>query len=108
MDLDNIKKDFFTLFSYETNHNVRNKETLEKYVRVDDISIKNKNLITIYKHPRKIYDNIDSLLYMFIKHICPTEVINNTYDDYKEKLKESNNSGGQSVEQNQIFEFQML
>lgn len=108
MDVDNIKKDFFTLFSYETNPNVSNKETLEKYVRVDDIPIKNKNLITIYKHPRKIYDNIDSLLYMFIKHICPTEVINSTYDDYKEKLNESNNSGGQSVEQNQIFEFQML
>jgi hypothetical protein len=108
MDVDSIKKDFFTLFSYETNPNTRNKETLEKHVRVDDISIKNKNLITIHKHPRKIYNNIDNLLYMFIKHICPTEVINSTYDDYKEKLKESNNSGGQSVEQNQIFEFQML
>lgn len=108
IDSDAIKKDFFTLLSYEHNSKIDKKEDLEKAVRIDDVPLKNKRLTSIYKSTRKVYGNMDYLLEALIKEACPNSVIDVIYDDYKEKFKQSNNSGEQSVGQNQVFEFQML
>ena len=108
IDSDAIKKDFFTLLSYEHNSKIDKKEDLEKAVRIDDVPLKNKRLTSIYKSTRKVYGNMDYLLQALIKEACPNSVIDVIYDDYKEKFKQSNNSGEQSVGQNQVFEFQML
>jgi hypothetical protein len=103
-----VKVDFFTLFSYETFSVPDEKRHLGYNVKFNNRVLNKVKLTKIYKKPRKLYGNIDILLNYFVDNLCPTSLINNTYDDYKEKLKESNNSGEQSVEQNQIFEFQML
>ena len=110
VDKDAIKKDFFTLFSYSSDdkNNIDKKDSLEQLVKIDDIVIKNKKLTPIYKNPRKLYNNISILLEELAHVICPSGFINKTYDDHKEKFKQSNNSGEQSVGQNQVFEFQML
>ena len=108
VNTDAIIKDFFTLLSYDHNSLPNKKENLESIVKIDDVTIKTKKLTSIYKKSRKVYNNIEYLLNLFVKKLCPTSVINTIYDDYKEKFKQSNNSGEQSVGQNQVFEFQML
>ena len=108
LDKDALKKDYFQLFSYESSSLPDVVENMGSNVKFNDVKIENKRFTSIYKKSRKMYNNIDSLLEMFIKEIAPTSLINNVYDDYKEKLKQSNNSGEQSTGQNQVFEFQML
>jgi hypothetical protein len=108
IDKDAIKKDFFTLFSYESSSLPDEKKKLEKTVFFNDKVLDTIKLTAIYKKSRKMYKNIDSLLEMFIKEIAPTSLINNTYDDYKEKFKQPDNSGQQSTGQNQVLEFQVL
>ena len=108
LDKDALKKDYFQLFSYESSSLPDVVENMGSNVKFNDVKIENKRFTSIYKKSRKMYNNIDSLLDNFIKEIAPTSLINNVYDDYKEKLKQSNNSGEQSTGQNQVFEFQML
>ena len=108
LDKDALKKDYFQLFSYESSSLLDVVEKMDKHVKFNDVKIENKRFTAIYKKSRKMYKNIDSLLEMFIKEIAPTSFINNTYDDYKEKFKQSNNSGEQSTGQNQVLEFQVL
>jgi hypothetical protein len=110
LDLHAIKNDYFHLFSYETS---KIKDTTKKLEGARNVSFNKRkmnkiNLTSIYKRPRALYKNIDSLLNMLLQEIAPTSLINKTYDDYKESLKQSNNSGEQSTGQNQVFEFQML
>ena len=108
IDKDALKKDYYQLFSYESSSLPDKTENMDRLVKFNDVRILNKKLTAIYKKSRKMYNNIDSLLEMFIKEIAPTSFINNTYDDYKEKFKQPDNSGEQSTGQNQVFEFQML
>ena len=108
LDKDALKKDYFQLFSYESSSLPDAVEKMDKIVKFNDVKIQNKKFTAIYKKSRKMYQNIDSLLEMFIKEIAPTSLINNTYDDYKEKFKQPNNSGEQSTGQNQVLEFQVL
>jgi hypothetical protein len=110
LDKDAIKKDFFTLLSYDNDskNNIDKKDALEQFLKIDDVAIRDKKLTLIYKNPRKLYNNINGLLEELANNICPSGLINKTYDDHKEKFKQSNNSGEQSVGQNQVFEFQML
>lgn len=108
IDKDAIKKDFFKLFSYESSaipDEVRKSSTVPKF---NDKPLDTIRYTSIYKNSRKMYKNIDSLLEMFLKEIAPTSLINNTYDDYKEKFKQPDNSGEQSTGQNQVLEFQVL
>ncbi len=105
---DALKKDYFQLFSYESSSLPDVVEKMGKDVKFNDVKIQNKRFTAIYKKSRKMYQNIDSLLEMLIKEIAPTSLINNTYDDYKEKFKQPNNSGEQSTGQNQVLEFQVL
>jgi hypothetical protein len=108
LDYDAIKKDFFNLFSYEANDMPDKTKPMEKHVKFNDVLIPNKKLTSIYKASRKMYNNIDGLLLNLLKDCAPLSLINNVFDDYKEKSKEPNNSGEQSTGQNQVFEFQML
>jgi len=108
LNKDALKKDYFQLFSYESSSLPDVVEKMDKYVKFNDVKIENKKFTAIYKKSRKMYQNIDSLLEMFLKEIAPTSFINNVYDDYKEKSKQSNNSGEQSTGQNQVLEFQVL
>lgn len=108
IDKSSIKKDFFELFSYESSSIPDKKDILECAVKIDDVLIKNKKFTSIYKNPRKLYNNVNTLLDDLLKAICPNSIIDKTYDDYKEEIKQSNNSGEQSVRQDQVFEFQML
>jgi hypothetical protein len=108
LDYDAIKKDFFNLLSYEASDIPDKTKLMEKYVKFNDVILKTKKLTSIYKASRKMYNNIDGLLHMLIKDCAPLSLINNVFDDYKEKSKEPNNSGEQSIGQNQVFEFQML
>lgn len=108
IDKDALKKDYYQLFSYESSSLPEVVEKMGKHVKFNDVKIQNKKFTAIYKKSRKMYQNIDSLLEMFLKEIAPTSLINNTYDDYKEKSKQSNNSGEQSTGQNQVLEFQVL
>lgn len=108
LNKDALKKDYFQLFSYESSSLPDVVEKMDKHVKFNDVKIQNKKFTAIYKKSRKMYQNIDSLLEMFLKEITPTSFINNVYDDYKEKLKQSNNSGEQSTGQNQVLEFQVL
>jgi hypothetical protein len=105
---DALKKDYFQLFSYESSSLPDVVEKMDKHVKFNDVKIENKRFTAIYKKSRKMYQNIDSLLEMLIKEIAPTSLINNTYDDYKEKFKQPDNSGEQSTGQNQVLEFQVL
>ena len=108
LDKDALKKDYYQLFSYESSSLPEVVEKMGKHVKFNDVKIQNKKFTAIYKKSRKMYQNIDSLLEMFLKEIAPTSLINNTYDDYKEKFKQPNNSGEQSTGQNQVLEFQVL
>lgn len=108
LDKDSLKKDYFQLFSYESSSLPDVVENMGKNVKFNDVKLNTKRFTSIYKKSRKMYQNIDSLLEMFIKEIAPTSLINNVYDDYKEKSKQPDNSGEQSTGQNQVFEFQVL
>jgi hypothetical protein len=108
LDYDAIKKDFFNLFSYEATDIPDKTKLMEKHVKFDDVLIKNKKVTSIYKASRKMYNNIDGLLLNLLRDCAPLSLINNVFDDYKEKSKEPNNSGEQSTGQNQVFEFQVL
>jgi len=108
IDKDALKKDYYQLFSYESSSLPEVVEKMGKHVKFNDVKIQNKKFTAIYKKSRKMYQNIDSLLEMFLKEIAPTSLINNTYDDYKEKFKQPDNSGEQSTGQNQVLEFQVL
>ena len=108
LDYDTIKKDYFHLFSYESNDVPEYTTKLERVVRFNDVLIDKKKHTPIYKKSRTMYNNIDSLLSMLIKECAPTSLINKVFDDYKEKSKQSNNIGEQSTGQNQVFEFQVL
>jgi hypothetical protein len=107
-DKDALKKDFFNLLSIESSEQKKQEESLEKYVIFNNITLKKKKLIPIYKRPRTMIKNVDQLLDQFLMDCVPTSFINNVYDDYKKTTEESNNSGEQSTGQNQVFEFQML
>jgi hypothetical protein len=107
-DKDALKKDFFNLLSVESSEQKKQEEPLEKYVTFNNITLKKKKLIPIYKRPRTMIKNVDQLLDQFLMDCVPTSFINNVYDDYKKTTEESNNSGEQSTGQNQVFEFQML
>ena len=108
IDYDAIKKDFFNLFSYEATDVPDKTKLMEKHVKFDDVLIKHKKVTSIYKASRKMYSNIDRLLHTLLSDCAPLSLINNVFDDYKEKSKEPNNSGEQSTGQNQVFEFQVL
>ena len=108
LDYDTIMKDYFHLFSYESNNVPEYTTKLERVVRFNDVLIDKKKHTPIYKKPRTMYNNINSLLSMLIRECAPTSLINKVFDDYKEKSKQSNNIGEQSTGQNQVFEFQML
>ncbi len=103
-----LKTDYFQLFSEDTSVKTDIIEPLEKNVSFNNNRIKNKKLTAIYKGTRVFYSDIDGLLNAFIKKHLNTSFINKIYDDYKEKTKQPDNSGEQSVGQNQVFEFQML
>jgi len=108
-DKDAMKKDFFNLFSTESIKNDnKEEEPLEISVKFNNIVLKKKKYIPLYKRPRTMIKNIDNLLDQFLVDCIPTSFVNKVYDDYKEKLKQSNNSGEQSVGENQVFEFQVL
>jgi len=105
---DALKKDFFNLLSVESTEHKKQEEPLEKHVTFNNISLKKKKLIPLYKRPRTMIKNVDQLLDQFLMDCVPTSFINNVYDDYKKTTEESNNSGEQSTGQNHVFEFQML
>jgi len=108
LNVDDIKKDYFELFSEDTNSK---KDYLEKFtqkVMFDCKYLKHKKYTTIYKGARVYYTNIEDCFQYFMSKYCTESLINKIYDDYKEKLKESNNSGEQSVRENQVFQFQVL
>jgi hypothetical protein len=107
-DKDALKKDFFKLFSTESSEQEKKEENLERNVKFNNIALKKKKYIPLYKRSRTMIKNIDSLLDQLLMDCVPTSFINNTYDDYKKTTEESNNSGEQSTGQNQVFEFQML
>jgi hypothetical protein len=107
-DKDALKKDFFQLFSTESSEQEKKEENLERKVTFNNIAIKKKKFIPLYKRPRTMIKNIDSLLDQLLMDCVPTSFINNVYDDYKKTTEEPNNSGEQSTGQNQVFEFQML
>ena len=108
IDKDAIKKDFFKLFSYESSAIPDEVRKSNVFAKFNDKPLDTIRYTSIYKNSRKMYKNIDSLLEMFLKEIAPTSLINNTYDDYKEKFKQPDNSGEQSTGQNQVLEFQVL
>jgi len=107
-DKNALKKDFFQLLSTESSEQRKQEDPLERNVTFNNIALKKKKYIPLYKRPRTMIKNIDSLLDQFLMDCVPTSFINNTYDDYKKTTEESNNSGEQSTGQNQVFEFQML
>jgi len=107
-DKDALKKDFFELLSTESSEQAKEEAPLERSAMFNNIALKKKKFIPLYKRPRTMIKNIDSLLDQFLMDCVPTSFINNTYDDYKKTTEESNNSGEQSTGQNQVFEFQML
>ena len=107
-DKDALKKDFFQLFSTESSEQAKQEESLEKNIKFNNIALKKKKYIPLYKRPRTMIKNIDSLLDQLLMDCVPTSFINNVYDDYKKTTEESNNSGEQSTGQNHVFEFQML
>ncbi len=107
-DKDALKKDFFELFSTESSEQKKEESLLEKTVKFNNIALKKKKYISLYKRPRTMIKNIDSLLDQLLMDCVPTSFINNTYDDYKKTTEESNNSGEQSTGQNQVLEFQVL
>ena len=108
LNIEGLKKDYFELLSEDTNVKNDYSEAFQTNVKFNNKLIKHKKYTTIYKNSRIFYSNLDSLLNSFIKNYIPQSFINKVYDDYKEKTKQSNNSGEQSVGQNQVFEFQML
>jgi len=105
---DTLKKDFFHLLSVESSEQKKQEEPLERHVTFNNITLKKKKLIPIYKRPRTMIKNVDHLLDQFLIDCVPTSFINNVYDDYKKTTEESNNSGEQSTGQNQVLEFQVL
>ena len=107
-DKDALKKDFFELFSTESSEQKKEESLLEKTVKFNNIALKKKKYISLYKRPRTMIKNIDSLLDQLLMDCVPTSFINNTYDDYKKTIEESNNSREQSTGQNQVLEFQVL
>jgi hypothetical protein len=107
-DKDALKKDFFELLSTESSEQAKEEAPLERSAMFNNIALKKKKFIPLYKRPRTMIKNIDSLLDQLLKDCVPTSFINNVYDDYKKTTEESNNSGEQSTGQNQVFEFQML
>lgn len=108
LNVEDLKKDYFHLFSEDVNLKKDYLEDFTEPIWFDNRFIKSKKYTTIYKGSRIFYNNIDTLLGYFMFKYSKEEFINKVYDDYKEKLKESNNSGEQSVGENQVFEFQML
>jgi hypothetical protein len=108
LNVEDLKKDYFHLFSEDVNLKKDYLEDFTEPIWFDNRFIKSKKYTTIYKGSRIFYNNIDTLLGYFMFKYGKEELINKVYDDYKEKLKESNNSGEQSVGENQVFEFQML
>jgi len=107
-DKDALKKDFFQLFSTESSEQAKEEAPLERAVTFNNIALKKKKFIPLYKRPRTMIKNVDQLLDQLLMDCVPTSFINNVYDDYKKTTEESNNSGEQSTGQNQVFEFQML
>ena len=107
-DKDALKKDFFELLSTESSEQAKEEAPLERSAMFNNIALKKKKFIPLYKRPRTMIKNIDSLLDQFLMDCVPTSFINNTYDDYKKTTEKSNNSGEQSTGQNHVFEFQML
>jgi len=103
-----LKKDYFELFSEDTTVKEDRLENLSIPVIFDNKHIKYKKHTIIYKNPRVLYVNIDDWLEYFMNNYAKEELINKVYDDYKKKSKESNNSGEQSVGENQVFQFQVL
>jgi hypothetical protein len=103
-----LKKDYFHLFSEDTTVKEDRLENLSSHVMFDCRHIKHKKYTTIYKNSRVLYTDIDDWLQYFMNIYAKEDLINKIYDDYKKKSKESNNSGEQSVGENQVFQFQVL
>lgn len=99
---------------FSENTNIKNVEVKNTFqfnglpVYFNGEEIEHIYLKTIYASKVKLYSNLDDNINRFLLSYFKKENLDTFYDDYKKKLRDSDNIGAISTGENQVLQFQML
>lgn len=109
LNIESIKRDFYEECTVDnSNVYIHPPVPVSRSVSFNGTPIKKIKYVNMYTKSRVYYNNIDNLLMGIGIEIFERNKVNTIYDDNKEKFKQPDNSGEQSVGQNQVLEFQVL